>query len=72
MIRCGVLDHSEEDKVWDSSTRAMRQSAVIGDCLWSLIEKEQDKVLLLFLLLIIEGRIEVVPRAIVWSASCAW
>jgi len=44
MIRCGVLDHSEDDKVWDSSTRAMRQSAVIRDRLWSLIEKEQEKV----------------------------
>jgi len=70
MIRCGVLDHSEEDKVWDSSTRAMRQSAVIGDRLWSLIEKEQDKVRLHSLF--VGGRIEVVPRAIVWSASCAW
>jgi len=72
MIRCGVLDHSEEDKVWDSSTRAMRQSAVIGDRLWSLIEKEQEKVLLLFLLSVVERRIEVVPRMIVWSANCAW
>jgi len=63
MIRCGVLDHSEEDKVWDSSTRAMRQSAVIGDRLWSLIEKEQEKVRIHSSL--VEGRIEVVPRAIV-------
>jgi len=44
MIRQGVLDHSDSDKRWDSSTRAMRHSAIIGDWLWSLLDRERDRV----------------------------
>ena len=44
MIRQGVLDHSDSDKRWDSATRAMRHSAIIGDRLWSLLDQERDRV----------------------------
>jgi len=70
MIRCGVLDHSEEGKVWDSSTRAMRHGTIIGDCLWSLIEKEQDKVSSSFLLFLGRRKAEEYSRVINWSVNC--
>jgi len=44
MIRLEILDKEGIDKPWDASTRSMRHSAVIGDRLWSLVEKEQQRV----------------------------
>jgi len=44
MIHLGILDKEGIDKPWDASTRSMRHSAVIGDRLWSMIEKEQQRV----------------------------
>jgi len=44
MIHRGVLDHSDSDMRWDSATRAMRHSAIIGDWLWSLLDQERDRV----------------------------
>jgi len=41
MICHGALDHSDEDKCWDSSTRAIRHSAIIGDQLWTLVDRER-------------------------------
>jgi len=51
MICHGVLDHSDEDKRWDSSTHAMRHSAIIRDRLWTLIDGEHDQVSLFVILL---------------------
>jgi len=44
MICLGILDKEGIDKPWDASTRSMRHSAMIGDRLWSMIEKEQHQV----------------------------
>jgi len=44
MIRLGILDKEGIDKPWDASTRSMRHSAVIGDRLWSMVKKEQQRV----------------------------
>ena len=44
MIRLGVLDKEGIDKPWDASTRSMRHSAIIGDCLWSMIKAEHTRV----------------------------
>jgi len=44
MICRGVIDHDDKDKRWDSSTCAMRHSAIIGDRLWTLVDREHDRV----------------------------
>jgi len=67
MIRRGVLDHSDEDKRWDSSTCAMRHSAIIGDQLWAMIDKECDRVSSLYPSL--ELVLITCDRAIVWSKN---
>jgi len=43
LLHCGVIDHSNFDKQWDSSTRSMRYLAAVGDWLWALLEKERAR-----------------------------
>jgi hypothetical protein len=42
LIQVGILD--DDDKPWESSTRAMRHASAMVDRLWAVVEKEQIKV----------------------------
>jgi len=54
MICLGILDKDGINKPWDASTRSMRHSAMIGDRLWSMVEKEQQRVFSSFPLLLMK------------------
>ena len=44
LLSQGLTDHTEDDRPWDSSTRAQRYSAVLVDRLWALLERETTRV----------------------------
>src|ERR1700753_2937124 len=44
MISLGIYDWDKVERPFDASTRAMRHTAVLGDCLWSLAKKERERV----------------------------
>ena len=43
LINIGTRDMDAVDKPWDAS-RSMRYAACLGDCLWSMITREQNRV----------------------------
>ena len=47
LIQRGILDMDSDDTPWDSSTRSMRYSAVVGCRLWGLLAGERTRVGLL-------------------------
>jgi hypothetical protein len=51
LLHFGVYDWSQENKPWESSTRAMRYASVLGDRLWSALETERIRVFFSFPLL---------------------
>ena len=44
LINVGVRDMDAVDKPWDVSTRSMRYAACLGDRLWTMITREQNRV----------------------------
>src|SRR6201992_3140529 len=44
MIHLGLYDWTAEDRPWDGSTRSMRYTVVVSDCLWELLHLEQQRV----------------------------
>ena len=44
LINVGVRDMDASDKPWDVSTCSMRYAACLGDCLWTMITREQNRV----------------------------
>ena len=44
LINVGVRDMDAIDKPWDASTRSMRYAACLGDHLWTMITREQNRV----------------------------
>src|ERR1700753_3141772 len=44
MISLGIYDWDKVERPFDTSTRAMRYTAVLGDRLWSLAKKERERV----------------------------
>ena len=44
LINVGVRDMDVTDKPWDASTRSMHYVARLGDCLWTMISREQNRV----------------------------
>ena len=44
LINVRVRDMDAVDKPWDASTRSMRYAACLGDCLWTMISREQNRV----------------------------
>ena len=44
LINVGVRDMDAVDKPWDASTRSMRYAACLGDRLWTMITREQNRV----------------------------
>jgi len=44
LIQRGIVDHDDDDKRWDGTTRAMRHTSAVGDRLWALLEAERARV----------------------------
>ena len=44
LINVGVRDMDAIDKPWDASTRSMHYAACLGDRLWTMITREQNRV----------------------------
>ena len=44
LINIGVCDMDVVDKPWDASTHSMRYAACLGDRLWTMITREQNRV----------------------------
>ena len=44
LLQRGLVDQEEDDKPWPAVTRAIRYSAVLGDRLLAVIEREKDRV----------------------------
>ena len=44
LINVGVRDMDAIDKLWDASTCSMQYAACLGDRLWSMITREQNRV----------------------------
>ena len=44
LINVGVHDMDAIDKLWDTSTRSMCYAACLGDRLWIMITREQNRV----------------------------
>ena len=42
LINIGAHDMDAVDKPWDASTCSMRYAACLGDCLWTMITREQN------------------------------
>ena len=49
LINVGVRNMDVTDKLWDALTRLMRYAACLGDCLWTMVTREQNRVCVLFL-----------------------
>jgi len=48
LIERGVVDHSAFDQKNAAATRAMRHSAAMADRLWAMLDREKEKVRLLY------------------------
>src|ERR1700753_1876479 len=46
MTSLGIYNWDKVERLFNASTRAMRYTAVLGDHLWSLAKKEQERVFL--------------------------
>ena len=44
LINVGIRDMDAVDKLWDASTRSMRYAARLGDRLWTMVTREQNRV----------------------------
>jgi hypothetical protein len=44
LLQMGAVDHPLSDRPWDASTRVMRYSSAVGDCLWELLLEERARV----------------------------
>ena len=44
LINIGVRDMDAVDKPWDASMCSMRYAACLGDRLWSMVTREQNRV----------------------------
>ena len=44
LLNVGVHNMDATDKLWDASTHSMRFTTCLGDCLWTMIAREQNRV----------------------------
>ena len=44
LIRRGLVDPEQEDKMSEATTRAMRYTAIVGERLWAMVEGERARV----------------------------
>ena len=64
LINVGVRDMDVVDKPWDASMRSMRYVACLGDRLWTMVTREQNRVCVLFLCF--AKKLNIWNRMIVW------
>ena len=65
LINVGVRDMDAIDKPWDASTRSMCYAACLGDRLWTMITREQNRVCVLFLCF--AKKLNMLSRMIAWK-----
>ena len=71
LINVGVHDMDTIDKPWDASTHSMRYAACLGNRLWTMITREQNRVCGSVSLFCQET--ELLSRMIVWRlGSESW
>ena len=44
LLNVGARDMDAVDKPWDALMRSMRFATCLGDCLWTMITREQNRV----------------------------
>ena len=44
LLNVRSCDMDAVDKPWDASTRSMRFATCLGDCLWTMVAREQNRV----------------------------
>ena len=44
LLNVGTQDMDAVDKLWDASTHPMRFTTCLGDCLWTMVAQEQNRV----------------------------
>ena len=72
LINVGVWDMDAIDKPWDASTRSMRYAACLGDRLWTMITREQNRVCV-FCFFDLFKKLNIWNRMIVWRlGSESW
>ena len=65
LINIGVRDMDAIDKPWDASTRSLRYAACLGDCLWTMITREQNRVGV-FCFFVLLKKLNMLSRMTVW------
>ena len=65
LINVGVRDMDAIDKPWDASTRSMHYAACLGDRLWTMISREQNRVGV-FCFFVLLMKLNMLSRMIVW------
>ena len=65
LINVGARDMDASDKLWDASMCSMRYAACLGDRLWTMIAREQNRVCVLFLCF--ARKLNTLSRMIVWK-----
>ena len=55
LINVGVRDMDPIDKPWDTSTCSMRYAACLGDRLWTMITREQNRVCVFFFFVLLRN-----------------
>ena len=70
LVNIGVRDMDTIDKPWDASTRSMRYAACLGDRLWSMITREQNRVCVFCFFVLLE-KLNMQSRMTVWKPGSA-
>ena len=65
LINVRVRDMDAVDKPWDASTSSMRYAACLGDHLWTMITREQNRVCV-FCFFILLKKLNMLSRMIIW------
>ena len=55
LINVGVRDMDAIDKPWDASMRSMRYGACLGDCLWTMVTREQNRVCVFYFFVLLRN-----------------
>ena len=55
LINVGVHDMDAVDKPWDASTCSMRYAACLGDHLWTMIFREQNRVCVFYFFVLLRN-----------------
>ena len=55
LINVGVHDMDTIDKLWDASTHSMRYVACLGDRLWTMVTREQNRVCVFYFFVLLRN-----------------